>query len=157
ELAHAIAYALSRTRAVPLLPRGERGVIALQRLIVQIEYTGIATAAAAVVGGGTNGRLGRRIVLHGRRVLASRPASPITHRRIHLRPHPRPTNGILLAMIVMNCTFADSGKSAICSTASATCSTSISGSTATCPFACGTPLAMRAAISVAALPMSICP
>ncbi|PRX33248.1 hypothetical protein B0G75_103476 [Paraburkholderia sp. BL18I3N2] len=34
---------------------------------------------------------------------------------------PRPTYGILLAMIVMNCTFADSGSSAMYSTASATC------------------------------------
>src|SRR5215831_15760994 len=33
----------------------------------------------------------------------------------------------------------------------------MSGSTAIVPFACGTPLAMRAARSVAALPMSICP
>ncbi|EIF33346.1 hypothetical protein BCh11DRAFT_01112 [Burkholderia sp. Ch1-1] len=37
------------------------------------------------------------------------------------RRQPRPTNGILLAMIVMNCTFAVSGSSAMCSTASATC------------------------------------
>ena len=42
-------------------------------------------------------------------------------------------------------------------TASATFATFIVGSTATDPFACGTPLAIRAVISVAALPMSICP
>jgi hypothetical protein len=37
----------------------------------------------------------------------------------------------------------------------ATCWTSISGSGAIVPFACGTPFAIRAAISVSALPMSI--
>jgi len=31
------------------------------------------------------------------------------------------------------------------------------GSTIVVPFACGTPLVMRSVISVAALPMSICP
>jgi hypothetical protein len=40
---------------------------------------------------------------------------------------------------------------------SATACTSISGSTAISPLACGTPVAMRAAMSVAALPMSIWP
>ena len=43
----------------------------------------------------------------------------------------------------------------MCSTASPTCFTSISGSGLIEPSACGTPLAMRAARSVRALPMSI--
>ena len=42
-------------------------------------------------------------------------------------------------------------------TASATWRTSIRGSTAVVPFACGTPAVMRSVISVAALPISICP
>ena len=53
-------------------------------------------------------------------------------------PQPRPMNGILVAMIVMNCTLASSGRLAIWTTALATWATSISGSTAMEPFACGT-------------------
>ena len=37
------------------------------------------------------------------------------------KPQPRPTNGIFVAMIVMNCMLASSGRLAMCSTASATC------------------------------------
>src|SRR2546428_11377954 len=70
---------------------------------------------------------------------------------------PRPTNGILFAITVMNRTFASSGIPAMQSTAFATFSTSIVGSTATVPFGCGTPLAIRSVIGVAALPMSIWP
>ena len=60
-------------------------------------------------------------------------------------------------MMVMNWTFEASGSSAMCSTASPTCATSISGSIAISPLAWGTPVAIFAAISVAALPMSIWP
>src|SRR5437867_13050499 len=70
---------------------------------------------------------------------------------------PRPTNGILFAMTVMNRTLASSGIRAMQSTAFATFSTSIVGSMATVPFGCGTPLAIRSVIGVAALPMSIWP
>ena len=35
--------------------------------------------------------------------------------------YPRPINGMAVAITVMNCTFADSGRLAMCSTASATC------------------------------------
>src|SRR5262245_17222234 len=74
------------------------------------------------------------------------------------RPHqPRPMNGILVAMMVMNCTLVSSGRFAMCSTAAPTWSTSISGSGRISPFACGTPSAMREASGVRALPMSICP
>jgi hypothetical protein len=42
-------------------------------------------------------------------------------------------------------------------TASATCRTSKVGSATTRPSGCGMPAAIRSVISVAALPMSICP
>ena len=42
-------------------------------------------------------------------------------------------------------------------TVRATFSTSMVGSTMICPFACTIPSRMRVVISVAALPMSICP
>ena len=71
--------------------------------------------------------------------------------------YPRPTNGILVAITVMNSTLASSGRLAMWSTASATRCGSITGSTAVVPFACGTPLVIAEAISVSALPMSICP
>src|SRR6266508_3036465 len=70
---------------------------------------------------------------------------------------PRPMNGILVAMMVMNCTLVSSGMFAMCSTAAPTRSTSISGSGLISPFACGTPSAIRAASGVRALPMSIWP
>src|ERR1022692_2212388 len=73
------------------------------------------------------------------------------------RGHPRPANGMLVAITVINCTLASSGRFAIYRTASATCRTSITGSGFRDPSACGTPDAMRAVMSVAALPMSICP
>ena len=60
-------------------------------------------------------------------------------------------------MMVMNWTLVSSGSAAIWTTACATWFTSISGSMAISPLAWGTPLAMRAAISVCALPMSIWP
>src|ERR1700712_3193897 len=60
-------------------------------------------------------------------------------------------------MIVMNCTLASSGSSAMWTTASATRATSSIASAAIVPLACLTPLAMRAAISVTALPMSSWP
>src|SRR5262245_48285393 len=78
-------------------------------------------------------------------------------RRTQLGPQPRPTKGILVAMIVMNRMSVSNGRSAMWSTARATCCTSITGSTAREPFACGTPRVMTDAISVRALPMSICP
>src|SRR4029077_2255733 len=71
--------------------------------------------------------------------------------------HPRPMKGILVAMMVMNCTLVSSGRFAMCSTAAPTWSTSISGSGLISPFACGTPSAMREASGVLALPMSIWP
>ena len=64
---------------------------------------------------------------------------------------------MLVAIPVRTWTLASSGRLAISSTASATCRTSMRGSTAVVPFACGTPADMRSVISVAALPMSICP
>jgi hydroxyethylthiazole kinase-like uncharacterized protein yjeF len=73
------------------------------------------------------------------------------------RDQPRPTKGILVAITVWNSTLASSGRLAMYSTDWPTMLTSISGSMAISPLACGTPLAMRAAISVAALPMSIWP
>jgi len=60
-----------------------------------------------------------------------------THRvEVKGTSHPRPMKGILVAMIVMNCTFASNGRLAMYATARATCSTSIVGSTATTPWAC---------------------
>src|ERR1017187_887603 len=64
---------------------------------------------------------------------------------------------MLVAITVINCTLASNGRLAIYRTASATCRTSITGSDVLDPSACGTPDAMRAVISVPALPMSICP
>src|SRR5437899_10698211 len=71
--------------------------------------------------------------------------------------HPRPTNGIFVAMTVRNCTLASSGRLAMYTTARATCRTSIVGSTAMEPFAWGTPCFIRAVSGVSALPMSIWP
>jgi len=48
---------------------------------------------------------------------------------------PRPTKGIFVAITVMNCTLASSGRLAMCTTALATWTTSISGSIAISPFA----------------------
>jgi len=53
--------------------------------------------------------------------------------------------------------FASSGRLAIWSTACATFSTFIIGSTSTDPLACGTPFCMPEDNSVTALPMSIWP
>src|SRR5437899_12131573 len=58
-------------------------------------------------------------------------------------------------MTVMKSTFVSSGIRAMQSTALATFSTSIVGSIMVVPFGCGTPLAIRSVIGVAALPMSI--
>src|SRR4030065_2429242 len=52
--------------------------------------------------------------------------------------YPRPTKGILVAMMVMNCTFAFKGRLAIYTTASATCSTFMVGSAEIVPSAFGT-------------------
>ena len=60
-------------------------------------------------------------------------------------------------MIVMNCTFESSESPAMNTIALATSCTSMRGSTIICPLAWTIPLAMRSVISVAALPMSICP
>ncbi len=70
---------------------------------------------------------------------------------------PRPTNGIFVAITVMNSTLASSGRQAMWTTASATLCTSMTASAATLPLACGTPTVIAAAISVSALPMSIWP
>ena len=58
-------------------------------------------------------------------------------------------------MTVMKSTLVSSGIRAMQSTALATFSTSMVGSIIVVPFGCGTPLAMRSVIGVAALPMSI--
>ena len=68
---------------------------------------------------------------------------------------PRPTYGIFVAITVMNSTFASSGKLAMCTTARATFSTAIIGSTRMSPSACRMPFFWPAAICVSALPMSI--
>ena len=60
-------------------------------------------------------------------------------------------------MMVTNCTLVSKGKFAMCKTMLATWFTSITGWTLMEPSACGTPLVMGNAISVSALPMSICP
>ena len=70
---------------------------------------------------------------------------------------PRPTNGIVVAITVRNRTLASSGRLAMYTTARATCSTSIVGSTAVSPLAWSTPIFIRAVISVWALPTSIWP
>jgi hypothetical protein len=56
---------------------------------------------------------------------------------------PRPTNGILVAMIVMFSTFVSRGKFAMWAIAFATAETSIIGSIAISPLACFTPVAIR--------------
>ena len=71
--------------------------------------------------------------------------------------HPRPMYGIVVAVMVRNWTLVSSGSEAMYSTASATCRGSKTGSTATHPLACGMPRVMGSVMSVAALPMSICP
>ena len=70
---------------------------------------------------------------------------------------PRPMNGILVAITVMNCTFESSGSEAMKTTERATSCTSIVGSGATEPLAWGMPVFMFAAMPLAALPMSIWP
>ncbi len=65
--------------------------------------------------------------------------------------------GIFVAITVMNWTLASSGRDAIYTTARATSAGSIVGSTATVPFACGTPFFILSAIPVDAFPMSIWP
>jgi len=75
--------------------------------------------------------------------------------KAYARSLPPPINGILVAIKVMNWTFASSGRFAMYTTASATCRTSMRGSTNMFPFACGTPAVIRCVISVAAFPISI--
>src|SRR5205814_2375291 len=70
---------------------------------------------------------------------------------------PRPMNGIVVAVMVRNCTLASSGSDAMNSTAPATCSASKVGSGTTEPSACSAPRLMPSVMSVAALPMSIWP
>ena len=70
---------------------------------------------------------------------------------------PRPMNGIVVAITVMNCTFASSGSVAMKTTARATWATSIVGSGSSPPCAWGTPALIVPVMLVAALPMSICP
>src|SRR5438094_99629 len=70
---------------------------------------------------------------------------------------PRPTNGILVAITVMNSTLASGGSEAMYTIARAVCSTSMSGSGMIVPLACGTPFFIRAASGVSALPMSSWP
>jgi hypothetical protein len=65
-------------------------------------------------------------------------------------------NGMAVAMIVMNWTFVSSGRPAMWTMVDATWAASNVGSARLEPSACGTPEVMRAVISVAALPMSIC-
>ncbi|TDY22711.1 hypothetical protein B0G81_3023 [Paraburkholderia sp. BL6665CI2N2] len=115
---------------LPRLPLGERASITFERFVVEIEYTWIAAAMTTVVEIGLHGRHRLRVVLrcgsgHGksRSIKAGSGQYKLIPRRLLLvrSRQPRPTNGILLAMIVMNCTFVESGSSAMCSTASATC------------------------------------
>src|SRR5664279_3354242 len=73
--------------------------------------------------------------------------------RCHTRGYqPRPTNGILVAITVMDGTFAPGGRLAMNSTAPATSATSIIGSVRTLPSACGMPRSNRDVKSVAAFP-----
>src|SRR5216684_318850 len=71
--------------------------------------------------------------------------------------YPRPTNGILVAITVMNWTLASGVTVDMKTTARATFCTSMTGSTTTSPLGCGTPRVMRWVISVSALPTSIWP
>jgi hypothetical protein len=58
----------------------------------------------------------------------------VLNRLILMLPQPRPTNSILVAMIVTNWRFASSGKLVMHTTARATCSTTRVGSTAIRPM-----------------------
>ena len=60
-------------------------------------------------------------------------------------------------MIVTNWTFVSSGRFDMYMTVDATCATSNVDSTFIEPSACAVPDGIRAVMSVAALPMSICP
>src|SRR5580693_5400000 len=66
-------------------------------------------------------------------------------------------NGIVVAVIVRNCTFASSGSPAMKTAASAASLGSNVGSGLTDPSGCGAPAAIGSAIAVWALPMSIWP
>ena len=66
-------------------------------------------------------------------------------------------NGIVVAVMVRNWTFASSGSPAMKTTASAASRGSKVGSFLTEPSACGAPAAIHWVISVLALPMSIWP
>src|SRR5664279_3647121 len=78
--------------------------------------------------------------------------------RCHTRgDQPRPTNGILVAITVMDGTFLKIDRLVMNSTAPATSATSIIGSVRTLPSACGMPRSNRDVKSVAAFPTSICP
>ena len=82
--------------------------------------------------------------------------TPVWHRQSDCsRASAATDQGIFVAISVMNCTFASSGRSAMYTMASATCFTFMRGSTIIVPFACITPFVIRCVISVAALPISI--
>lgn len=115
---------------LPYLPCGKRGSITFERFVVAIENTRIAAAMTTIVEIGLHGWRRLRVVLrcgsgHGEShsIKTESAQYKLIPRGLLFAPRrqPRPMNGILLAMIVMNCTFAVSGSSAMCSTASATC------------------------------------
>jgi hypothetical protein len=117
-------------RLLPCLPCGDRNSITFERFVVAIENTRIAAAMTTIVEIGLHGRHRLRVVLrcgsgHGEShsIKTESAQYKLIPRGLLFAPRrqPRPMNGILLAMIVMNCTFAVSGSSAMCSTASATC------------------------------------
>lgn len=64
--------------------------------------------------------------------------------------------GICGAITVINWTFASSGNLAMCKTEDATCFTSIVASLRMLPSGCGMPVVIARAMSVSALPTSIC-
>ena len=110
--------------------------------IVNNSKIALVTGAGSGVGRAVSLALqsaGYSVVLAGGRwefsgtLTASGPASP----RIQSDPgsQPRPTNGIWVAITVMNSTLASSGRFAMNKTASATWRTSIRASTTVVPFA----------------------
>ena len=71
--------------------------------------------------------------------------------------HPRPTNGILVAMMFTNSALASGGRVAMKTMVSATFCTSMRGSGTVCPFGCNWPDDERSVIGVSALPTSTWP
>ena len=79
-------------------------------------------------------------------------------RQVHCgEPQPRPTNGILVAMMFRNSALASGGRVAMKTIASATFCTSMRGSGTVCPFGCSWPDEERSVIGVSALPTSTWP